>query len=330
MLALIVQNRNRVNWRLVRSCRVRSLAQRQPPRLNFHALAYSAILVVAALGLIYIGAPGWFSSTLLRVSDSHSTSMPQKAKQPRLMAAPISEPERAMPIKQTPAGVAIAVPLQPSDEAIATTTQNGPAPSPKQAVSSTGAPAGSESVDRTTPPILPAQQAKIAKPVQPSLLGVLTVKRNDTLGLMVKTIYGDFREHTLKTVLDANPHIGDANAIRVGDSIAFPAIPTVFVPRAYPLWWLKAGEAGLLETAFRRSIKASDHKDAPLMRIITEWDPKTGLTYGIYVAGYFFNPSAAENMLARLPAEFTSTAKLISGWADQTVLFSDPFSGRGY
>ena len=66
------------------------------------------------------------------------------------------------------------------------------------------------------------------------------------------------------------------------------------------------------------------------MRIITEWDHQAGLRYGIYVAGYFFNPSAAENMMAKLPADFSGTAEIISGWADRTVLYSDPFLGKGY
>jgi hypothetical protein len=103
----------------------------------------------------------------------------------------------------------------------------------------------------------------------------------------------------------------------------------VFVHPKYPLWWLKAGETESLDTAFRQAIKASEPKDAPLMRLIAKWAPKTGLEYGIYVAGYFFSPSAAESMMTRLPAEFTDTAEIISGWADQTILFSDPFLGKG-
>jgi hypothetical protein len=65
-----------------------------------------------------------------------------------------------------------------------------------------------------------------------------------------------------------------------------------------------------------------------LLRIITTWDHRSGLKYGIYVAGYFFDLSAAENMMARLPVEFAGTAEIISGWVDQTILFSDPFLGQ--
>ncbi|MBR9987978.1 MAG: hypothetical protein KFF68_18905, partial [Desulfosarcina sp.] len=71
------------------------------------------------------------------------------------------------------------------------------------------------------------------------------------------------------------------------------------------------------------------NKDAPLMRIITQWDHRAGLQYGIYVAGYFFNLAAAEKSMADLPAEFSGSAEIISGWTDQTVLFADPFLGKG-
>ena len=80
----------------------------------------------------------------------------------------------------------------------------------------------------------------------------MTVRRNDTLGLMIKIIYGDFRDSTLKAVLDANPHIDHADAIRVGDTIAFPAFPAAFVQRSYPLWWLKVDQTESLDAAFRR------------------------------------------------------------------------------
>jgi general secretion pathway protein A len=330
ILALIVQNRTRVDWHLVRSCRNRSLAQRPHPHRHHRTLAFSTLAVFAALGLVYIVNPGWLPSSSLWVSGNPSTTIPEVAHQPPLMAAPISDPDRPMPIAPSRARVPMAVPSPPTDEAIAAAPPIEPSPSPVQTIPVSDMPGVPDPVYEAATSDRPAQQTDSTKPIQPSLLGTLTVKRNDTLGVMVRIIYGDFREHTLKAVLDANPHIGHADAIRVGDTIAFPAIPAVFVQRAYPLWWLKAGETGSLDAAFRRSIKASKIKDAPLLRIITAWDHQSGLKYGIYVAGYFYNLSAAENMMARLPAEFAGTAEIISGWVDQTVLFSDPFLGKGY
>lgn len=330
MLALIVQNRTRVTWRLARSCRNRSLAQRRQSPRNRRTLAFSTLAMVAALGLVYIVNPDWRPSASFWFGGRHATTMSPVVDQPPLVTAPISAPEKPVPLAPARAGVPMAVPSRSTDEAIAAAHPIAPSPPPVQIIPVSDMPGVPNPVHPAATSEVPTPPTDIDEVAMPPLLGALTVQRNDTLGLMIRIIYGDFRERLIKAVLDANPHIGDANAIRVGDTIAFPAIRSVFVKRAYPLWWLKAGETGSLDTAFRRSIEASKKEDAPLMRIIATWDRQAGLKYGIYVSGYFFNPSTAENMLAKLPAEFAGTAEIVSGWADRTVLFSDPFLGRGY
>ena len=330
MLALIVQNGTRVSWRLVRSCRDRSLAQRSQAHRHRRTMAFSALAFLAAIGLIFIVLPGWLPSRSFLVSDNHPKTIQDNAHQQPLMAAPISRPDRPLPLNRSRAVVPMAAHSRPANERLAAVATNGPTPSPIKEGSISDTPVSPGPVNEIAPSDGQLQKTDAGKPAQPALLGALTVKKNDTLGAMVKIIYGDFRDRILKAVLDANPHIADADAIRVGDTIAFPAIPAPFVQRSYPLWWLKVGKAASLDEAFRQSVKSSENKDVPLMRIITEWAPKNGLEYGIYVSGYFFNPSAAENMLTKLPADFSGSAEIISGWTDQTVLFSDPFLGKGY
>lgn len=330
MLALIVQNKSRVNWRLVRSCMDRSLVQRGQARRKRRTLVFSALVFLVVIGMVYLVSPGWLPSIFSGITVNRSTTMPTNAHQPPLMAAPIAEAEKPAPIKQSYASAPVAATLQPADGLPAATSKLGPLLSPTPAAPISETPGFTDSVDKAATPVEPAQQTDTLKQAQPSLLGALTVQRNDTLGLMIKIIYGDFRDRTLKAVLDANPHIGHADAIHVGDTIAFPAFPAAFVQRSYPLWWLKVDQAASLDAAFRRSVEAAKDKDAPLMRIITQWDHQTGLKYEIYVAGYFFNLAAAENMMANLPAEFSGSAEIVSGWTDQIVLFSDPFLGRGY
>jgi hypothetical protein len=139
-----------------------------------------------------------------------------------------------------------------------------------------------------------------------------------------------FNNRYLNAVLDANPHIGHADAIRVGDTIAFPGVGMPFHQGPYPLWWLKVEEADSLETAFRRVIGASGNNNAPLIRMIPVWHHQTGMRYGIFVSGYFLNLSTAETMLAQLPAGLSGSAEIITGWPAGTILFGDPFIGKGY
>ncbi len=332
MLALIVQNRSRVTWRLVRSCMDRSLVHRGQSQGKLRTLVLSALVFLPVIGMVVMVIPGWLPSISVWVTGSHSPPLPMntKANPAPLMAVPIALPDSPAPIKQSQTRVPTAAILQPVDDLPASNPSEVPSPSPARATPISDKPRPIDPVHEKITSVAPVQKMDSPEHEQPSLLGALTVKRNDTLGLMVKIIYGDFRERTLKAVLDANPHIGHADAIRVGDTIAFPALPAAFVQRAYPLWWLKVDQTVSLDSAFRRSIKAAKNKDAPLMRIITEWDRQAGLQYGIYVAGYFFNLVAAEKMMANLPAEFSGSAEIISGWTDQTVLFADPFLGKGY
>jgi general secretion pathway protein A len=330
MLALIVQNRTRVTWRLVRSCRDRSLAQRTQVHRHRRTMAISALAFLAATGLIFIVIPGGLHSLSFLVSTNLPTTIHEKEDQPPLMAAPISGPDRPAPLNQSRADVPMAVHSQPVGGRLAAVDTNGSVRSPVKATSLSDTPGFPDPVHEIAPSDGQPQRTDADKPAQPALLGALTVKKNDTLGVMVKIIYGDFRDRILKAVLDVNPHIADADAIRVGDTIAFPAISAPFAQRSYPLWWLKVGKAASLDEAFRQSIKSSENKDVPLMRIIAEWAPKKEVEYGIYVSGYFFNPSAAENMLTKLPADLSGSAEIISGWTDRTVLFSDPFLGKGY
>jgi phage tail protein X len=293
-------------------------------------MVFSALAFLAGIGIIFIVMPGRLPSLSFSINDNHPTTIQVKAHQPPLMAETISGPDGSVPLNQSRASIPMAVRSQSNDERLAAVDKNVPAPSFNKGTPIFATPGAPGPVHEITDPDWQLHKTDGVKPKQPALLGALTVKKNDTLGVMVKIIYGDFHDRILKAVIDANPQIADADSIRVGDTIAFPAIPAPFVQRAYPLWWLKVGNAASLDEAFRQAIKSSENKDVPLTRIITEWAPQNGLKYGIYVSGYFFNPSTAENMLTKLPADFSGSAEIISGWTDQTVLFSDPFLGKGY
>lgn len=333
MLALIVQNRTRVGWRLVRSCTDRSLAQHSHTGRKSYSLVFSALAVFATIGLLYLLAPGLFPSVSLSIGHKAPVATAVPKGKPVVKPNPDPIPETMAFHKKNPQNFQNSNPVPLLDKTISTTVKEASSPSPVMAVVLPDQPVEPVTMDpvyemATTD----TQTEKVdgVKPAPPSLLGALTVKRNDTLGQMVKVIYGDFRSRYLKAVLDANPHIGHADAIRVGDTIAFPTIPVSFVQRSYPLWWLKVGEAKSLEAAFRQSISTSQKTDGPLMRIISDWDHQTGLRYGIFVFGYFFNHSAANTMMTKLPAELSGSAEITSGWPAEMVLFADPFLGKGY
>ena len=64
--------------------------------------------------------------------------------------------------------------------------------------------------------------------------------------------------------------------------------------------------------------------------MISTWNIQTKLKYGIFVSGYFFNPSTAEVMMAKLPADISGNAEVITGWPAETKFYADPMAGKGY
>jgi general secretion pathway protein A len=321
MLALIVQNRTRVGWRLVRSCTDRSLAQGGRPRRRAWMPLFLVLLVFALLGTVYFAGYGGLPSISFSAGDSRVSLMPVKEQPSPVNAPPLKKDETPESAERQVATIA-SDPIDAVDEMPAAALKKAPPLSPDTL-------AAADPIRREIAPDAQAGKTDVVKPSPPSLLGALTVEKNDTLGLMINVIYGNFHHRYLNAVLEANPHISDADAIRVGDTIAFPAVARPFKQRPYPLWWIKTGKADSLETAFR-SVKASEKNKAPLTRMISTWTPQTGLEYGIFVSGYFFNSSAAKAMVAKLPARLSTSAEIISGWPTQTLFFTDPFSGKRY
>jgi general secretion pathway protein A len=323
MLALIVQNRTRIGWRLVRSCINRSLAQQPGPRRPSWSLFFLVPAVSVAIVLFFLAAPGWLPSTFWPAEGHRLSAMPGERQ-------PLKADADSNSIDDTPA--------PPGKQMTAASHTDADRP-----IDETGAATGNMSPGLTsTPAVMPDPTPEIATsaptaaekpdagaPSPPSLLGALTVKKNDTLGLMVNVVYGDFRDRTLKTVLTANPHIRNADTIRVGDTVAFPAISIPFKPPSYPLWWLKVGEADSLEKAFQ-AVKAVENRSVPLIRMLATWDPQARLKYGLFVSGFFFNASTAETMMAAMPDDFPGTAEIISEWPAETIFYADPMAGKGY
>lgn len=323
MLALIVQNRTRIGWRLVRSCTNRSLAQQPKPRRPSWSLLFLVPAVSVAIVLFFLAVPDWLPSSF-RPDDGHRLSAMPDERQPAKGQADIN------PIDEMPAppGKQMTAPIPTGavgsvEEIPAATGKMPPGLTPTAAAM----PDPIQEIATSAPQAAGKPDTRVPSP--PSLLGALTVKKNDTLGLMVKMVYGNFRDRTLKSVLTANPHIRNADAIRVGDTIAFPAIPAHFEPPSYPLSWIRVGEAETLEKAYQ-TVRTAENKKAPPIRMISTWDLQTGMTYGIFVSGYFFNPSTAEAMMAALPAHISGTAEIISGWPAETKFYTDPMAGKGY
>ncbi|BBO66993.1 phage tail protein [Desulfosarcina alkanivorans] len=320
MLALIVQNRTRVGWGLVRSCMGRSLVRHRRAGRKAWAPVTLALAVAVAMGAVHLFSPGWLPSLSLPEGNPPSAKTGEKHPSTSGMPADTAQPMTAGKPD---------VSLSPVDEKRVVAGTRIPSPAPQESAAGHEASMAPGNVGEAALSAVREWTADIPLPPPPSLLGALRVKKNDTLGSMVQTVYGDLRSRYFNAVLQANPHIGNADAIRPGDTIAFPAFQIPYKPRPYPLWWIRLGKSESLEAAFRW-VRAAEKKESPVMRMISTWSPQAGMEHGIYVSGYFFNRSAAEAMKAELSAEPSVSAEIVSGWPSESILFSDPVLGKGY
>ncbi|PID40762.1 MAG: hypothetical protein CR984_01530 [Proteobacteria bacterium] len=332
ILALIVQNRCRVNRRLVRSCQRRSLSpqvnRRQPFLQGTFAFMVTVLCVGAGVLLLY--RSGWLPP--VSISIGNKTLL--------VTVAPNHVSDRNLGGTAVYTGSVSQNETQPQPDGGTTGSGDGlindleisALPEPLAADS-----AAIRDIPATEPDMLSdnvddSAFRKKKEPFRnavsmPALLGTLNVAPKDTLGQMLMVVYGDLRSRFLDAVLAANPHIRHADAINVGDVVHFPAMPLDDVQHHTPGWWLKIGDTDSMEAAYREALTRMD--GYPARRIIAVWDRQAGLRYGLFVHGYFFNAQGAENARARLPEDLSAVVEIISGWPAGTVFFSDPFAGKG-
>ena len=185
ILALIIQNRSKAGWFMVRSCAGRvSIKQGKGFRLLLATSLTALFVVIVAAGLFYG-----------KISDSK----------------PVKEiPDTASGIvkeKESSSGMQSALSQKtPLPEAVAKTSHELPAPEPKQ---------------RALSPLLVAGNLQ---KIMPDSLGKLTVKGGRTVWWMLRDFYGEFDDGQFKAVVLANPHIKNLDKVNAGEVVNLPAL----------------------------------------------------------------------------------------------------------
>jgi general secretion pathway protein A len=307
ILALIIQNRTRAGWSLIRSC---------IKRLTHTTRWERAILVAIVIVLVSAAALNIFAVSLMMPESKMQLSKPYKI-------PPIRQPVESLPVMpanqdasrpgDTDALVNISAPARPETPTAGETQAVAMIDKiPETNVSEQSA--GDETAERL----------KQAAP--PLVLGQLIVRPGDTLGRMVQQVYGDFRKRLLSTVIAANPHISNPDDIDVGNIIQFPAVDFLMDQQLPPIYIIAFEERPSLSAAMQRRQLLFEQIQLPL-RVVPSWSPADGLRFHLVLTGYFNSHEAANRYLSLLPAKTVDQTTIISNWSDKTVLFSDPYGG---
>jgi general secretion pathway protein A len=158
-----------------------------------------------------------------------------------------------------------------------------------------------------------------------SILGQLTLRRDETLSRIIQRVYGNFNSKYFKSFILANPDIEDPDRVEVGQIISLPAIHVEVTHLDRPLWWVKFDETDQLEDAY--NVLRNYPENAPEMRLIPYWTPANGTQFSVVLNKLYRTEQTARDELALMPARLLSSSEVISSWDRGSVYFADPYFG---
>ncbi len=316
VLAMIIQNRSKAGWSMIRSCKNRIGKQRRwVRRLLLFGTPVAAMIIAAVVILlpykdlilseksaapVFKVPPETRSvaepAALLKVAEVQK--IPPAAAPPRNIDASETPPILKEPIQEPLPGASA---LQPEDDAKI----------PQLAT-----------VEKIEKP--PAAQPSTMVTSPPEMLGQLSVKPGDTLFQMVGTVYGRSSNRNMRAVIEANAHIVNPNAIDLGDIIYFPALKQLPDSSKGKCHWLVLEELHQLGQAVQRLYELKEAGKVPL-RMISNWSPSEGLVFRLAAKRCFSDPNDAIGYLSALPPGMVSNGHVQSEWPDGAQFFSYPY-----
>ncbi len=311
MLAMIIQNRSRAGWRLIQSCK-----NRIRPSGNFRRRLILGGFMAMVIVLVIVGYP----PTLIFQKQEN---VPEPAFKIETPETPViqAQPETTLP--ETPSTET------PSPVTVQATELVQPKSMTTETDASTHLVAISQLDDYKTPiPASPPEPPQTFSTFQnpPELLGKLIVKPGDTMFGLVYLVYGTRRNSYLREVISMNPHIQDPNNIDIGYIINFPPLPFKMKTNDHEKHWIILDESQGLPGATQRLYEI--HKETQVLaRLIPNWSLQSGLRFQIAVKGYFTKEEQADSYLKALPVKMAGGAQVVSGWPEDTILYSDPYAG---
>jgi general secretion pathway protein A len=324
VLAMIVQNRSSVGYRLVRSC-IKRIFPKEPVRWK-GAVATAGIAVFAATILLAFQIPDQLKTLLPEKITAKLSALQQiedpDANQPGANPEAIDQNDTQVTMDssaqvETPAAVESEstptdLPQTASKEA-ATEAETQVASIEETAVASTD----SNPVVQNEPQIQAAHTP---------MLGDIKLKHNENLSRVIQKVYGRYTSKYFRLLILANPDIDDPDRVEIGQTIHLPAVPTTVPPQKEKVWWILIAQDDILEAAY--DYLRNYPQDAPPASLIPYWTRQSGTRFAVVLKEYFYDEEAAHQHLRDMPPALSSQATVSSLWDENTVYFANPFSGR--
>ncbi|MGB5749696.1 MAG: AAA family ATPase [Desulfobacterales bacterium] len=338
ILSMIIQNRSKSSYFLVRACARRVFPEESRRRkiiVAGAALAGAAAVLVLSLlpldGIITLPSRGVKNIRALFSQNSEleiSTPLPQASPptvRAQLAPSEFPKPLRAKTATKSEIPKKMAKPVNKDAQLItpAEIVKTGESPKAEQAPENGDKIQIAAVVETVTDDI---QTVSVPAPTSSSILGQITLRRDETLSRIIQRVYGNFNSKYFKSFILANPDIEDPDRVEVGQIISLPAIPAEVAPADRPVWWVKVDETDLLEDAY--NVLRNYPDNSPSMRLIPYWTPENGTQFSVVLKRLFKDEQAARNELAFVPAGLLSNSEVVSSWDRKSVYFADPYFGQ--
>ena len=316
LLMMIVQDRKRADWSLVRSC-IKDSAPVRPAVKTWRLALVPACIAFAALvlGLTFERPSTWLTSKMQQsgiVALNKDAASPQGA-----VVAPAMDGNTAGQVIRE-ASLENLPPASPS--------AGGESPdlSTRLKEDSRGAaekPSARLSVDMPSVPIPPPSAASPREKEMPESLGRITMKKRNSCRQVLQQLYGSSVEVHLEGLSKANLKIKDITKVKVGDAVRFPAIPASSRPDQHAAYWVQLAEMETLEDAY----EYVHHYTARVTRtrILPFWSREAGLRFSVLLEEGFNHEKSARKAMRNLPQKIAASAQIVSEWGEGTVFFAD-------
>ncbi len=161
-------------------------------------------------------------------------------------------------------------------------------------------------------------------PGPPEVLGQVTIQPSETLGGLIKNIYGSYTRELLQSVMAVNPEVSSPERISVGQTITFPAVslaPDGLVRGEYPVRFQTASSMG---AAYQSLREYAARWDIPL-RLMPFWTPEEGLTVALVLDECFSDEESARKRIRELQPDMPDMPQVLKDWEKATIVFGKPF-----
>ncbi len=314
VLTLLIQNRTRAGWKLIRTCKQRLIQKQRPWR---HRLLAGAVFT-AALLLMVAFLPQYLAHESERAAVSSIFKI-QMQPAPEQVAEGQPQPARDAPLQITP------LPTISPPPAATYIGESHSSPSSDGSAATSALPASTHTPETRSEPIAASEPTPAEWPTiePPLVLGELPVRPGDTLTQLARLVYGADENRCLRSVMAANPNIQNPDAIDIQDIVTFPLVVFQWDDRQLRQHRIVLDEVGTLSAARDKLMDASLMTRVPV-RLFCYWAPGIGSRFQLSLAMLFDSQGDAQGALTALPTPLASKAEIQSGWPGGALLFSNP------